>query len=237
MPPSDPSDSTDNQWPLLGSLLPDAKLGGRPHTIDLRAVIDAILHILCAGCPWRYLPPSYPNWKTAYHGFARWRNDRTSATIHERRRQWDSRGGERLPSSPSLALADRQTGATAPMVSQFVGYDGGKKVKGCKRNIAVESLGYLLVVIVTAANVSDGAGLRQWLAQVAHPGVKLTRLGTILVDGGYVGEQLVHWVMDTWGWLLRKVLRPQERRECVLVPQRWVVKRSGRWRDCAGVGA
>jgi putative transposase len=115
------------------------------------------------------------------------------------------------------------------MVSQSVGYDGGKKVKGRKRNILVDSLGYLLVVVVTAANVSEGAGLRQLLEQAAHRGVNLTRLWTILVDGGYIGEKLVHWVMDTWGWILRKVLRPQERRGFVLIPQRWVVERTFGW--------
>jgi putative transposase len=88
MHPSYPSDLTDDQWHLLESLLPEAKPGGRPRSVDLRAVLNAILYILCAGCPWRYLPQSYPNWKTVYDYFARWRDDGTWTKIHERLRQW-----------------------------------------------------------------------------------------------------------------------------------------------------
>lgn len=115
------------------------------------------------------------------------------------------------------------------MVSESVGYDGGKKVKGRKRHILVDSLGYLLVAVVTAANVSEGAGLHLLLERAAQLGVDLTRLWTIVVDGGYVGEKLVRWVMDTWGWILEKVLRPKEKRGFCLVPKRWVVERTFGW--------
>ena len=115
------------------------------------------------------------------------------------------------------------------MVSESVGYDGGKKLKGRKRHLLVDSLGYLLVAVVTAANVSEGAGLRQLLERAAQLEVDLTRLWTILVDGGYVGENLVRWVMDSWGWILEKVLRPKEKPGFSLVPRRWVVERTFGW--------
>lgn len=115
------------------------------------------------------------------------------------------------------------------MVSESVGYDGGKKVKGRKRHILVDSLGYLLVAVVTAANVSEGAGLRQLLERAKELEVDLSRLWTIVVDGGYIGEKLVRWVMDSWGWILEKVLRPKEKRGFCLVPKRWVVERTFGW--------
>lgn len=82
------SDLNDNQWTLLEGLLPDAKPGGRPRTVNLRHIINGILYILCTGCPWRYLPKDYPNSKTVYHYFAQWRDDRTWHQVHERLRQW-----------------------------------------------------------------------------------------------------------------------------------------------------
>jgi transposase len=74
------------------------------------------------------------------------------------------------------------------MVSESMGYDGGKKVKGRKRHLLVDSLGSLLVAVVTAANLSEGAGLRQLLDRAVQRDVNLSRLGTILVDGGSVGD-------------------------------------------------
>ena len=115
------------------------------------------------------------------------------------------------------------------MVSEAVGYDGGKRVKGRKRHLLVDSLGILLVAVVTAANCSEGAGLRQLLHRAQARQVHLERLRVILVDGGYVGSALVHWVMETWGWILETVLRPRERRGFVLVPRRWVVERTLGW--------
>ncbi len=63
-----PSDLTDDQWSLLEALLPPAKLGGRPRSVDLRQVINAILYVLVGGCPWSYLPHDYPKYKTVYSG-------------------------------------------------------------------------------------------------------------------------------------------------------------------------
>lgn len=126
-------------------------------------------------------------------------------------------------------MADSQSVVTAPMVSESVGYDGGKKIKGRKRHILVDSLGYLLVAVVTAANISEGAGLRRLLERAVQLDVDLTRLWTILVDGGYVGENLVRWVMDSWGWILEKVLRPKEKPGFSLIPRRWVVERTFGW--------
>lgn len=88
MSTSYPSDLTDGQWQVLESLLPKPSTG-RPRVVDLRQVINAILYILCTGCPWRYLPTDYPNYKTVYYYFARWRDDGTWMQIHERLRQWN----------------------------------------------------------------------------------------------------------------------------------------------------
>ena len=82
-----PSDLMDAQWQILEPLLPTHKCG-RPRIVDIREVINAILYVLCTGCGWEYLPHDFPHCKTTYYYFARWRDDGTWTTIHERLRGW-----------------------------------------------------------------------------------------------------------------------------------------------------
>jgi putative transposase len=106
------------------------------------------------------LPHDFPNWKTVYHDFRQWRKDGTWQQIQERLRLWVRVSQNREP-SPSEAIMDSQTVATATMVSIDVGFDAGKKIKGRKRHIIVDTLGLLLVAVVTAASVSEQAGAKQ----------------------------------------------------------------------------
>lgn len=84
MSQSYPSDLTDEQWKLLSGLIPSAKAGGRPRSVDMQAVVNGILSILCAGCAWRMLPHDFPAWKTVYHYFRQWRIDGTRQRISEK---------------------------------------------------------------------------------------------------------------------------------------------------------
>jgi len=118
---------------------------------------------------------------------------------------------------------------TAPTIHNDVGVDGNKKVKGRKRHILVDSLGLLLVVVVTAANVSEAQGLKLLLERLRAFCGDLSRLYLVYVDGGYKGEALVKWVMDCFGWILDIVLRPQEMTGFVALPRRWVVERTFGW--------
>jgi putative transposase len=86
--PTYPSNLTDQQWELLRHLIPAAKAGGRPRTVDLKAMVNAILYILCAGCAWRMLPHDFPSWKTVYHYFRSWRLDGTWQQINHQLHQW-----------------------------------------------------------------------------------------------------------------------------------------------------
>jgi transposase len=115
------------------------------------------------------------------------------------------------------------------MISQDVGVDGNKKVKGRKRHTMTDGLGLLLAVVVTAANVADSQGLRLLLEKVKSRDLNLERLYLIYVDGGYPGFDLVKWVMDCFGWILEQVLRPKETTGFVPLPRRWVVERTFGW--------
>lgn len=152
-----PTDMSDEQWELLLPLLPLAKPGGRPRCVDLRAIVNAIFYIVVAGCAWRMLPKDFPKWKTVYHYFRAWRLDGTWEKIHTQFVAWErvSQGRKVAPSAASL---DSQSVKTATPSALTVGFDGGKKIKGRKRHLLVDTLGLVMMVVVTAANISEQKG-------------------------------------------------------------------------------
>ncbi len=208
MNPSILRNLTLEQWELLSGLIPKPKSGGRKRSVDMQAIaygraslnVNAILYILCAGCAWRMLPNDFPNWKTVYHYFRQWRKDRTWQQIHERLRLWLRVSQNREP-SPSEAIMDSQSVETATMVSKEVGYDSGKKIKGLMRHILIDTLGLLIVVVITAANVSEQAGAKKVLSKLHQVRARMGRLIRIWVDGGDRGKDFTHWVMDVYRWL------------------------------------
>lgn len=228
MNPSYPSNLTNEQWELLSELIPAAKPGGRKRSVEMQAVVNAILYILCAGCAWRMLPHDFPKWKSVYHYFRQWRIDGTWQKINERLREWVRVSKNREP-SPTEAIMDSQTVETATMVSKQVGFDSGKKIKGRKRHILVDTLGLLMIVVITAAGVSEQAGAKQVLLKLAQLRERFRRLITIWVDAGYRGKDFQHWVIDIYRWILNVVTRHEEQQGFVVLPKRWVVERTFGW--------
>lgn len=228
MTTSDPSHLTQDQWELLASLLPGAKPGGRPRSTDLQAVMNAILYILCAGCAWRMLPSDFPKWKTVDHYFREWRIDGTWKRVNHQLHQW-VRVSENRDSSPSAAILDRQSVKPATPAAIEVGYDAAKKVKGRKRHLLVAPLGLVLMVVVTAASVPERAGAKLLLAPLEHIRHWFSRLVVIWVDGGYSGIDFRKWVMDTYCLVFETVLRTDQVKGFVPIPQRWKVERTFGW--------
>src|SRR5919109_4089546 len=146
------TDLTDEQFALLEPFLPRPKRTGRPPA-DLREVLNAILYLVRTGCPWRMLPKDFPPWSTVHTWYRPWRKDGTWERIHEALRQQVRRHEGRNP-SPRSSAADSQSVKTAGQGGER-GFDSGKKVKGRKRHLWVDSLGMLLAVLVTAADVHD----------------------------------------------------------------------------------
>jgi transposase len=127
-------------------------------------------------------------------------------------------------------LGKSQSVENGTMVSQAVGFDSGKLVKGRKRHLLVDTLGLVLMVIVTSAYESDQAGAKKLFASARQRiSDRLTRLVCIWVDAGYQGEGFMKWVMDTYRWILEVVRRPTDAKGFVLLPRRWVVERSFGW--------
>ncbi len=222
------SNLTGEQFELIEPLIPPAKPGGRPRSVEMFAVINAILYVVVQGCKWRDIPGDLPPWSTVYTYFRNWRKDGTWVAIHDRVRGW-VRADSGRPESPSQAVIDSQSVKSATMVNEAVGYDGGKQVKGRKRHLTVDTLGLVLRVLVTAANASEKTEAKRLLKQVKQMSKPVKRLYLVWADGGYSGEPFLHWVMDSLGWILQVVLRPEEAKGFVLLKKRWVVERTFGW--------
>jgi transposase len=228
MTKSYPSDLTQAQFELISDLIPEPKPGGRPRTVDMWAVLNAIFYLLCEGCQWRALPGNFPAWSTVYTYFRNWRVDGTWIKIHDSLREW-SRIEQERHKYPSEAIVDSQSVKTDAMVSKAVGFDAAKNLKGRKRFIAVDTLGLVLRVLVTAANVTEREGGLEVLKRLHHTGQTVWRLHTIWVDGGFSGENFLQLVMNICHWIVRVVLRPHAQSGFTVLPKRWVVERTFGW--------
>jgi transposase len=145
---------TDAEWAVLQPLLsrPASPQGGRPPKHGLRAIVDAIRYVVRSGCAWRLLPADLPSWSAVYWWFAKWTHDGTLARLRDLLRDQVRTSAGRA-ATPSAATIDSQSVRAADTVPRSSrGWDAGKQINGRKRHLAVDTIGLLLVVLVTAAN-------------------------------------------------------------------------------------
>ncbi|NMD08786.1 MAG: IS5 family transposase [Phyllobacteriaceae bacterium] len=220
------TDLTDNQWETLSALLNEHVFTnrlGRPRSICLQEIFNAILYVVRTGCQWRMLPHDFPKWQTVYYHLRQFRL----------RGWWEQmsdllRVGLRVSAGrdacPSAAIIDSQSVKTTEAGGPH-GYDAGKKINGRKRHIMVDTMGLLLAVVVHVAAIQDRDGAKLVMMRIAG---HFSRLKLIWADGGYAGR-LVVWAQAFGNWVLQIVKRPDSQKGFAVLPRRWVVERTFAW--------
>lgn len=230
---------TDAEWALVVDLFEQSEgARGRPAKYDRRAMVDACCYVLRTGCAWTMLPKSFPPWLTVHKSFSRWAEQGKFELLQDRlRQQWRQRLGR--SAEPSAAVIDSQSNRISPQGGTS-GYDAGKKVKGRKRHLVVDTLGLLLAVSVTAASVQDRDGA---LTAVASACTKHASIQRLYADSAYAGK-CAERIQQDHGITVEIVRRPNAVGEWdspqlslwpsggggfVILPKRWVVERTHAW--------
>jgi len=242
------TDLTDAEWALVADLFERAGQRGAPPRFERRHMVNACCYALRTGCAWRLLPKTFPPWQATYMAFKRWAAAGVFEAMHDRLRQrWRDRVG-RAP-EPTAAIIDAQSTRSTAQGGN-TGFDAGKKVKGRKRHLVVDTLGLLLAVTVTAASVQD----RDAAAEVvAHACTKVPGLKKLYTDAAY-GGQCARSIEQAHGISVEVVRHPGNRstgtwqdpqqpldlmwpevvaKGFVVQAKRWVVERTHAWNDRA----
>jgi len=229
-PTNYPTDLTDAEWDQIKSLVPKPKSGpgkpGRPVESDRRSLVNAIFYVVRSGGAWRLLPADFPPWQTVYGYYREWSQDWTWRFIHDSLRDL-VRKTEGRSVAPTAAIIDSQSVQTAEQAGER-GYDAGKKIRGRKRHLAVDTLGLVLSIWITGAAVQDRDGAKTLIQALVG---LFGRLQIIWADGGYLGR-LVGWVkrLRPFGKLHLEIVRRNDKfKGFKVLPKRWVIERTFGW--------
>ncbi|MEM9158434.1 MAG: IS5 family transposase, partial [Verrucomicrobiota bacterium] len=220
------SDLTDEEWSVLEPMIPGPNKLGRPARYSKRRVLDAIFYVVRGGITWRMIPNDLPPWRICYHYFSKWKNEGLWEGLHDLLRDYVRyRSGKKK--APTAAIIDSQSVRTARN-GGVRGYDAGKRVKGRKRHLLVDTLGLVLSSVVHSAAIQDRDGARMVLETIDS---RYGWLRKIWADGGYRGK-LVEWVSNLPRHRrleLEIVARNDKTEGFEVLPQRWIVERTFAW--------
>ncbi|HEY0884921.1 MAG TPA: IS5 family transposase [Ramlibacter sp.] len=239
------TDLTDAEWALVADLFERKGARGAPATHERRVLVNACCYVVRTGCAWRLLPKSFPPWRAVYKAFRTWAQAGVFEAMHDRlRQQWRDRIG-RTP-DPTAAIIDAQSTRSTAQGGD-TGFDAGKKVKGRKRHLVVDTLGLLLAVTITAASVQDRDGAP---AVVASACAKVPGLQLLYADSAYAGKcaealEKTHDIRvevtrhpgnrttGTWQTAQQPLWPDAVPKGFVVQAKRWVVERTHAWNERA----
>jgi len=177
------------------------------------------------GCQWRLLPGDFPKWQIVYYYFSVWKNNETIEIIHESLVE-ETRKQKGKSEEPSVGIIDAQSVKNTLVSSENKGFDAGKKIKGIKRHIIVDTLGLVLAVVVQSASVQDRDGAADVVNKMLGSWKKIIK---IFADGGYRG-QLIKTIKTTFKIEL-EIVKRNELHTFKILPKRWIVERTFAWID------
>jgi putative transposase len=215
------SNLSDDQWTII-SLFFDLK---RSRKYDLKEIVNGILYLVKTGCQWRMLPGDFPSWRIVYYYFSTWKKNLLWEEIHEvlviKIRKLTDKNEE-----PSVGIIDAQSVKSSLVSAEDKGFDAGKKIKGIKRHIIVDTLGMILAVIIQGASVQDRVGAPSVIKNMKENWIKVTK---IFADGGYTGT-LIEKVKVAFNINI-EVIKRTEQHTFKILPKRWIVERTFAWID------
>ena len=216
-----PTNVSDSSWQIISKYL-DTK---RNRKYELREIINAILYVVKTGCQWRMLPGDFAPWKTVYYYFSVWKKGEIFEILHEalveKIRVMKGRKEE-----PTVGIIDAQSVKNTLVSSENKGFDAGKKIKGIKRHIIVDTLGLVLAVVIQSASIQDRDGAVDVVNKLYESWKKVVK---IFADGGYRGK-LINTIKTKFKIEL-EIIKRDELHTFKILPKRWIVERTFAWID------
>ncbi len=220
-----PTDVSDDEWAFVAPYLTLMTPGAPQRVHDLREVFDGLRWMVRAGAGWRLLPHDFPPWAAVYQQTQRWiRAGVFESIVHDLRVLLRVAAG-RDP-EPTAAIFDSRTLQSSVESGERAGYDGAKRKRGSKVHVAVDTLGELLALHVSPANIQDRDAVAALAASVQEATGNHVELA--YVDAGYTGDEPARNA-EAYGMRLEVVKVPHAKRGFVLLPRRWVVERDFAW--------
>jgi putative transposase len=216
-----PTNVSDSQWQIISKFLDVA----RSRKYSLREIVNAILYIVKTGCQWRMLPGDFAPWKLVYYYFSAWKKSEIFEIIHETLVE-KVRVREGKKEEPAVGIIDAQSVKNTLVSSEDKGFDAGKKIKGIKRHIIVDTLGLVLAVVIQGASVQDRDGAADVVNKMLASWKKVIK---IFADGGYRGELIK--TIKTKFKIELEIIKRDELHTFKILPKRWIVERTFAWID------